>query len=381
MPTSFVVLPVASQLGLDFDHVENIISLYEEAADDLLGEIAGDSPFADEVAQFIAFNDNDYGTAQNQIVQMLGRRDRWYKLIRATAEDDARDATTMLRDDLVAARRRLVEREIHDFRSGLGQDETRALDFLLRIVAPHVFKSETSYVDPERDATPLYREFGRLFITRTGTLRQRVNRKIIAKRNKNTNDSYELLRYFFEEHEFESRLYRLSILPNIEINEEESHAVSNYALVLSLALIYLKRVFERHQSVDFTEVAAGADRALGSLSSPSDLLLSLDHRISHILVDEYQDTSIMQHSLLTQLTAGWTPDDGNSFFAVGDPMQSIYGFPQRRPAGVSENDTRGYLGPRAAEGHADVELPEQPGRCAVHQRPIQRVIFSIRRCR
>jgi hypothetical protein len=45
-----------------------------------------------------------------------------------------------------------------------------------------------------------------------------------------------------------------------------------------------------------------------------------------VLVDEFQDTSRSQWSLLAALTAGWDPDGGRTVFAVGDPMQSIYRF-------------------------------------------------------
>ena len=67
-------------------------------------------------------------------------------------------------------------------------------------------------------------------------------------------------------------------------------------------------------------------RSLGTPEDPTDLLLALDVRISHILVDEFQDTSVSQWALLERLTAGWEAGDGRTLFAVGDPMQSIYRF-------------------------------------------------------
>ena len=41
-------------------------------------------------------------------------------------------------------------------------------------------------------------------------------------------------------------------------------------------------------------------RALGTVDDPSDLLLSLDQKITHILVDEFQDTSISRSGELLE---------------------------------------------------------------------------------
>ena len=86
--------------------------------------------------------------------------------------------------------------------------------------------------------------------------------------------------------------------------------------------------FASHGQADFVEIAQGALAALGTEDAPTDLLLSFDYRIRHILVDEFQDTSFTQFELLKLLTAGWQPDDGRTLFVVGDPMQSIYRFRQ-----------------------------------------------------
>ncbi len=88
----------------------------------------------------------------------------------------------------------------------------------------------------------------------------------------------------------------------------------------------LELLFEECGEIDYTGLASAAARALGPGDAPEDLALLLDYRLSHILVDEFQDTSVGQVDLLTRLTAGWEPDDGRSFFCVGDPMQSIYRF-------------------------------------------------------
>jgi ATP-dependent exoDNAse (exonuclease V) beta subunit len=96
--------------------------------------------------------------------------------------------------------------------------------------------------------------------------------------------------------------------------------------LLPYAAAHLKVVFGERGEVDFTEVAQGAVRALGTPEAPTDLLLAFDYRVKHILVDEFQDTSISQWELLSLLTNEWSPGDGRTLFLVGDPMQSIYRF-------------------------------------------------------
>ena len=88
----------------------------------------------------------------------------------------------------------------------------------------------------------------------------------------------------------------------------------------------LRQIFIEQGKTDFTEISLSAREALGSEDAPTDLLLYLDYKYQHILVDEYQDTSYKQYDLLKRLTAGWTSGDGRTMFIVGDPMQSIYRF-------------------------------------------------------
>ncbi|HEX9180531.1 MAG TPA: 3'-5' exonuclease, partial [Burkholderiales bacterium] len=98
------------------------------------------------------------------------------------------------------------------------------------------------------------------------------------------------------------------------------------ARLLPVAAAQLKLVFQARGQADFSEVAQAALQALGGEDNPTDLALALDYRIRHLLVDEFQDTSLSQFELLRRLTAGWQPGDGRSLCCVGDPMQSIYRF-------------------------------------------------------
>ncbi len=114
--------------------------------------------------------------------------------------------------------------------------------------------------------------------------------------------------------------------------------------LLKLALAQLELVFQARAEVDFTEVSRRALDALGTDQAPTDLALALDYRIRHLLVDEFQDTSISQYELIARLTAGWEPGDARTLFAVGDPMQSIYRFREAEVGEFLKTWTSGRLG-------------------------------------
>ncbi len=121
-------------------------------------------------------------------------------------------------------------------------------------------------------------------------------------------------------------------MPEERYTDEQWQTLGAILELLPLAAAHLKVVFAEHGETDFTEVAQAAVRALGTPEEPTDLLLALDTRIKHILVDEFQDTSYSQFELIERLTSGWQPDDGRTLFLVGDPMQSIYRFREAKVA-------------------------------------------------
>lgn len=96
--------------------------------------------------------------------------------------------------------------------------------------------------------------------------------------------------------------------------------------LLRVSSAYLKVVFQSSGQADFIEVAQAASQALGDELAPTDLAQQLDYQVKHLLVDEFQDTSSEQFSLLRKLIMGWQVGDGRTLFIVGDPMQSIYRF-------------------------------------------------------
>ena len=126
--------------------------------------------------------------------------------------------------------------------------------------------------------------------------------------------------------DFIEALSTLKYLPKELLTANQAQLYKNLASVLKASLEQLHQVYIDDGAVDFTEVALSALNGLGNADEPADLLLAMDARIQHLLVDEFQDTSQAQIKLLGLLTSGWQANDGRTVFLVGDPMQSIYRF-------------------------------------------------------
>lgn len=126
--------------------------------------------------------------------------------------------------------------------------------------------------------------------------------------------------------DFLDALLRVKQLPEPLYEEEQWHVLQALFSLLPLLAAHLQLIFRDHNAVDFTAITLEALDALGEEEAPTDLALYLDHSIHHILVDEFQDTSIQQFQLLSQLVQSWQPHEERTLFVVGDPMQSIYRF-------------------------------------------------------
>ena len=259
-------LPIPAQFGVPPGIVDKAEDLYREAATSTLA-LLDTREHGDAVARLLSHLDNNKASATSLLAGMLAKRDQWLRKTGGAPK----------RADLEAA---------------FAAVRKRLLDHALTI-------------DPRASE-----EFARQVLTKENTFSKSKNISKALEGN-------EALRL---------ALIPLKSLPPEKYSEEQWAALEAMLALLPVAAAQLKLVFAAHGEADFTEVAQGAVRALGSVDDPSDLLLRLDAKISHLLVDEFQDTSISQWELLEKLTSGWQHDDGRTLFVVGDPMQSIYRF-------------------------------------------------------
>jgi ATP-dependent helicase/nuclease subunit A len=119
---------------------------------------------------------------------------------------------------------------------------------------------------------------------------------------------------------------------------QEAAALQDLVILLGEALRVYAELCSRRRALDFVALEQAALKLL-TVEDPGELLLRLDQRLTHLLVDEFQDTSQNQLDLLCRLLAGWQQGEGRTLMVVGDPKQSIYGWRQAKPRLFLESRT------------------------------------------
>jgi len=298
---------------------ERAQAVYATAANRLFNRLYSDDQTNPLVAKFLGFLDNDINRATRLLSFMLARRDQWLAPVRAVAS--ARGQTQIAE---------LVAEAIQDIRQSLSDQLdtvfTAADEAMLQQLA------EAWGLQASRDAL-----LPRL-LTAKDELRKRLTVKegITDAALKNSSKSW------LQEIDLRGLgplIVAYTKLPSafdpeaISTAEQKMLADLHLCCVgVSLAVYELEQVFRETTQIDFTGILLAAKAALRDEQGPTDLALYLDYQICHLLVDEYQDTSRAQFEFFSMLIEGWQSGDGKTFFAVGDPMQSIYRF---RDADVS----------------------------------------------
>lgn len=173
-----------------------------------------------------------------------------------------------------------------------------------------------------------YTFFGSLKWVKAGTIRKDSCDEELAKRAKGLRDSVKKIVNTLKESYFTRTPARL--LDEIRFMAPMMHTL--VGLVIDFGERYSKVKMEKGL-VDFSDLEHFALKILaveteGQLA-PSDIAVDYLNRFSEVLVDEYQDTNLLQEAII-QLVKRGGEADGN-LFMVGDVKQSIYRFRLAEP--------------------------------------------------
>jgi ATP-dependent exoDNAse (exonuclease V) beta subunit len=303
--------------------IEDATSLYREAAMHTVTSVSLARAGARHVRRVLRAVDYRVDRLERMIADLLAKREQWLEVIGDLSwiQDEQR-----VRAKLEA----LGGAKLSTLTQLLSTTERDSLLRLVRFagtrIKPGSLRAQLEAADG--DELSQGRAIAALLLTKAGDWRKRWTQRegFGPDAAKELGDLQELVAVLQGRSGARDALSAVLALPHLTLTAEDVAMLESVRALLLHATAELRVQFSARQRVDFAELALGAQQALGRVDRPSDLLLAIDRRIQHILVDEFQDTSKSQMQLLELLTAGWQPDDGRTLFLVGDPMQSIYRF-------------------------------------------------------
>ena len=343
-------LPILSGLGGGQQITENAESLYRTAAVRTMAAIEDDSDrLQEDVIRVLDRYDNQYDRLVELLTSMLGHREQWIGHLLATQTENGFD-----RHGLEGSLCLLIAAELRSARDNLPGHLLTELPVYLRYAIANLPTDETEVsallkecggfdcnhleLPITADALPHWITMIRYLLTKSGTWWANPNASLgfpapssakgeeKALRQEHKDGFRELLDSLRDNDSLLDQFNTIRKLPKPDYDDEAWESLESLMRILIRAFQEWKVVMSETGQADFSEIAARAIQALGEDGAPSNLALRMDYRIQHLLVDEFQDTSLSQIRLLNRLTAGWHEGDGRTLFLVGDPMQSIYRF-------------------------------------------------------
>jgi ATP-dependent helicase/nuclease subunit A len=336
-------LPILSNFGGPLQISEQIEDCYQLAIRNCLKLIDEDLPISPAIGQLMLHFDNDSEKLETLLCSLLKQREQWIGDIVGVASS-GQEAI----EYLTLSVWELIDESIEDARTLLqpySNELLPLLDFATKNLAKDDSDSQlllcsdlNALPDPGHENLPVWLGLCQLLLVKTDSAFRKDVRNDVgfppqsgSKEDKALQKEMKaamkaLLSAMNESPELLRALDYLRRLPMPDEDELSWDFLKTLTQVLPTLMAQLELAFTKKNKVDYPQVSLAALRALGSETSPTDLALSLDYQIKHILVDEFQDTSSSQMELLQKLTAGWEEQDGRTLFVVGDAMQSCYGF-------------------------------------------------------
>lgn len=337
-------MPILSQFGSHPEVSSDPEELYIKASERLLLQIEADLPWQQDIATLLLHLDNNLTKITKLLVDMLKARDQWLPHLTSNVEQ--------LKLNLEQALGNIATEIIEDltgcFDYGAGDDLVKLINFAvsqLAVLNPDaelIQLSELQYL-PELNIENInsWQLIANFLLTKSYGWRKRFtkNEGFPAPSNAKNKidketfsqmkaDIQDLIERLQQVPELQAKLTALLNCPPTHYTDYQWQIIQALMNLLPILVAELTLLFQEQGVVDFIEIANRAILALGEIDNPSDLALRLDYKIQHILLDEFQDTSVTQYRLLEKLISGWQAGDGRTLFLVGDPMQSIYRFRQ-----------------------------------------------------
>lgn len=269
---------------------------YQEAARRLFSDAAHSEQHKQAREHLLAHLDYRAQHAQNLLVTMLASRDQWLPYL--------------LQQDNTALRCQL-EKNLTNWVTKKCQN---AATHLPQNLCEHI-NLDTDMPSANPNTLPAWRKLATQLLTKNGQWRKTQTKN----KNLSLNEA------------FRTALNNMLSCPNPHYSEHAWQMIDALICLLPWLVAHLHIIFKTEQRIDYIEQAIMAQNTLNK-NQTGNICYEIFKQIHHLLIDEFQDTSLMQYRLISALVQDWPIENSNkqtrSLFCVGDPMQSIYRFRQ-----------------------------------------------------
>ena len=305
--------PILSSSGVNFLTDEDPDDLYRETIRETITSNA-------ENHLLFKYFDYDYHKLTEQLLALISKRDQWLPIVSGLLRSDDKNIEEIYGTYYTNELNIWVEEKI---KPNFTNEDLKELEIIVS------YSADNKNIDhKDKLRSSINYEFWfyirDLILTKSG---KQIRKKI------DTSSGFPATNVGKE---IKERLLKLIKLKNNKFNilidffnvTYHKNIVDIYPLITPFCLLLIDMVtrlnekFKERRIIDFTQIMGNAVEALRDTHLP----LILDQNISHILVDEFQDTNESQLIFIELLTQNFAGNPEKSFFAVGDPMQSIYRF-------------------------------------------------------
>lgn len=325
--------PLLTQFGGMPAITENATAYYTLAAKQLLTHIASEPQWQPILETVLLHLDNNTESLIALFSALLNQRDQWLPHIMFCHQNHGN-----LRELLEDSLKNIAQEKLIQAAKNMPHSVKQTLVLLARHAGEYLAENDpenpiAACADfifeeaPELSSLDSWIGLAKLLLTKDLAWRKRIDKNSgFTADDKQKSLMLGVLTELSDHDAFHESLADIVKLPPIFYTDNQWEVLTALVHLLPLLAAQLSLVFQEKGEIDFTQLNLSALKALGSEEAPTDLALYLDYQIRHLLIDEFQDTSVVHLNLLKKMTMGWLPDDGRTLFVVGDPMQSIYRF-------------------------------------------------------
>ena len=318
-------------LRSSFEPSDQPETFYGLAARNLLDQLDDSSETSNKLKVLISHLGNNFAQCEKYLSRLLQSREQWLPIIyhAANSHNYFQQVLDKIVFESLSNLKGLLEPISTDL---LGVIETSAVYLSNKANSPKPSTGNlVSLPNCDTKDLPQWRSLISQLLTTQGKLRSILRESDGFPKGKSAHKTLMLkIIDWCQERPFivDMMIYVMN-LPTQPIEKSEQKVLNSLTFLLPRLVAELNVIFQETKQCDYPSITLSALEAVSNNSHTgniSDVTLRLDYQLKHILVDEFQDTSASQIRIIESLLSSWESEDGRSFFAVGDAMQSIYSF-------------------------------------------------------